>query len=939
VDLTKQGRRTILICVALSAVTLAAFWPVIGSGFISFDDLDYVTNNPHVTGGIRWSSVAWAFKTGHMANWHPVTWLSHMVDCQLYGLRAAGHHVTNLLFHVANTLLLFLLLQQVTRDGWRVTRREGELVTPPPPPLRDTRHPTRDTLCWPCFFVAALFALHPLHVESVAWVAERKDVLSTFFFLLTLLAYVKYVAGGRRPVGKGGSNKEEPRNNIQHPTSNIQHPISDAQHPASGIRHPASSIQHPASSIQHPASSIQHPASSIQHPVSNNTLDVSRFTFHVSRFYLLSLLFFALGLMSKPMLVTVPFVLLLLDYWPLRRMQNPSPRAFSLQPLAFSLLDKPGNAQLSTLNPQPSPRPFSLQPLAFSLLDKLPFFALSAASCVVTFLVQQGAGATTSLGVLPLEFRISNALISYVRYALKMVWPANLAVLYALPTQWPAAWVAGAALVLAGVSVLALRLARKAPWFAFGWFWYLGTLVPVIGIVQVGQQAMADRYSYIPLIGLFVAIAWGGAAAGARWPRIRGWLAAVAVAALVVCGGLTWRQTGYWRSSTSLFEHALAVTRDNYVAHNNLGVLLLDGGDLAGAESHFAEAVRIKPNYPDGLGNLATCRQRQGRLAEAEDLFARSLKSRPTAAVHYDLAILLAQEGKIEEAYAHYEAALRLKPEFAEAWYNLGALESKRGRPAEAARDYAAALHLKAGDVEAHLSLGALLAGEKKFEEAEAHFQAALQTAPDNPDAHFNLAAALNAKGDYAGAAVQFAEVCRLRPEDVEARKSLGLALLYQGKMPEAAGQFCEVLRAQPDARMHYYLGLALDSQGQAEEAVVHYREAVRLSPNTALYLNDLAWLRATNPKAELRDGAEAVRLAELACELSGGKEARFWGTLDAAYAEAGRFADAQATAAKTRELALASREPELAGQAEQRMALYRAGKPYRAPAPVKPAP
>jgi tetratricopeptide (TPR) repeat protein len=558
---------------------------------------------------------------------------------------------------------------------------------------------------------------------------------------------------------------------------------------------------------------------------------------------------------------------------------------------------------------------------------------------VVTFLVQQGAGATTSLGVLPLEFRISNALISYVRYALKMVWPANLAVLYALPTQWPAAWVAGAALVLAGVSVLALRLARKAPWFAFGWFWYLGTLVPVIGIVQVGQQAMADRYSYIPLIGLFVAIAWGGAAAGARWPRIRGWLAAVAVAALVVCGGLTWRQTGYWRSSTSLFEHALAVTRDNYVAHNNLGVLLLDGGDLAGAESHFAEAVRIKPNYPDGLGNLATCRQRQGRLAEAEDLFARSLKSRPTAAVHYDLAILLAQEGKIEEAYAHYEAALRLKPEFAEAWYNLGALESKRGRPAEAARDYAAALHLKAGDVEAHLSLGALLAGEKKFEEAEAHFQAALQTAPDNPDAHFNLAAALNAKGDYAGAAVQFAEVCRLRPEDVEARKSLGLALLYQGKMPEAAGQFCEVLRAQPDARMHYYLGLALDSQGQAEEAVVHYREAVRLSPNTALYLNDLAWLRATNPKAELRDGAEAVRLAELACELSGGKEARFWGTLDAAYAEAGRFADAQATAAKTRELALASREPELAGQAEQRMALYRAGKPYRAPAPVKPAP
>jgi tetratricopeptide (TPR) repeat protein len=545
----------------------------------------------------------------------------------------------------------------------------------------------------------------------------------------------------------------------------------------------------------------------------------------------------------------------------------------------------------------------------------------------------------SSLEALPLEFRISNALISYLRYALKMVWPANLAVFYPLPRAWPPEWVAGAALVVVVVSVLALRLARRAPWLAFGWFWYLGTLVPVIGIVQVGQQAMADRYSYIPLIGLFVVVAWAGAEAARRWPKTRPWLAAGALAALAVCGGLTWRQTACWKSSTSLFEHALAATRDNYVAHNNLGALLSKAGDLAGAESHFAEAVRIKPNYAEGLGNLGSCREKQGRSAEAEELFARSLKAHPTAEAHYNLAILLTQQGRIEEAHAQYEAALRLKPKYVEAWYNLGTLESKQGRPAEAARDYAEALRLKPGHVESHLSLGAMLAGEKKFEEAMAHFRAVLKTAPDNADAHFNLAAALNAQGDYAGAEIHFAEACRLHPEDVEARKSLGLALLYQGKMAEAAAQFREVLRAQPDARMQYCLGLALDSQGQAAEALVHYREAARLSPGEPLYLNVLAWFLATNPKPELRNGPEAVRLAEKACQLSGGKEARLWGTLDAAYAEVGRFADAQATAAKARDLALAAGQPDIARQAEERMALYRAGKPYRMAAPAKPGP
>lgn len=801
----KQRRHAVLACLLLAALTLAAFAPTRLNGFVSYDDRDYVAENPHVQGGLNWAGAVWAFGTGYAGNWHPLTWLSHMMDVQLFGLRAAGHHGTSLLLHAANVILLFLLLRRLTGMFWR-------------------------SLC-----VAALFALHPLRVESVAWVAERKDVLSGFFFLLTLCAYARY-AQVQSPVASNGATQHEARN-----TRLI--------------------------------------------------------------FYLLSLLFFALGLMSKPMLVTLPFVLLLLDYWPLRRLSVPLSQHSATSPLRL-------------------------------VLEKFPFFALATASCVVTFVIQRGAGAVSSIEAMPLELRLSNAAISCVRYASKMVWPAGLAAFYPMPAGWPAAWVAGALLVLAGVSALAVCSARKAPWFLFGWCWYLGTLVPVIGIVQVGQQALADRYSYIPLIGLSVAVVWAGGEMAARWPGIGKWLAAGALMAIAACALLTWKQTGYWRNSASLFGHALAVTRDNYVAHNNLGAVLMDEGNLAVAEEHFAEAVRVKCNYPEGLGNLGLCRLKQGRLEEAAGLLERSLDVRPTAVVHYNLANLLSQQGKLDEAQAHYETALRLKPEFVEAWYNLGLLEAKRGRPAEAVRDYETALRLRPDHAESHLSLGTLLAAEHRGEEALAHFRAAVRAAPENADAHFNLAFALNGIGDYAGAAEHYAEVCRLHPEDAEARSNQALALLCAGQMARAAELYREVLRVRPAAPAHYYLGLALDSMGRAEEAVVHYREALRLGPDTPLYLNDLAWALATSPKSELRDGIEAVRLARRACELTGGREARFCGTLDAAYAEAGRFTDALAMAAQTRELALTAGQPDIARQAEERMVFYRAGKPWRTAPP-----
>ena len=704
--------------------------------------------------------------------------------------------------------------------------------------------------------VAALFALHPLRVESVAWVSERKDVLSGFFFLLTLWAYVRYVQSTE--CGVCGVRSAE---------CGVRSTESEGQSPEAR-RRPIFPLLSP---LFHPPSSL---------------------------FYPLSLLCFALGLMSKPMLVTVPFVLLLLDYWPLGRMQKEEGRM------------QKGEADSATRNPQHAILHRSATPPLRLVLEKLPFFALAAASCVVTFIAQRGAGAVHSLETMSLGFRIANALISYVRYVGKMVWPAKLAVFYPPPAEWPALWVALAALGLAGVSALALRLARRAPWLAFGWFWYVVTLLPVIGLVQVGQQAMADRYTYIPLIGLSVVAVWGGADLACRWARrAPALLAACAVAALAACGVLTWRQTGFWRDSTSLFEHALAVTRDNFVAHNNRGVVLLNEGKLAAAQQHFTEAVRIKPNYPEGLGNLALCRLKEGRTAEAAELLERSLQGRATV----------------------------------EVWYNRGLMEEQRGRAAEAERAYAKALRLWPNHVPSRLAMGILLTGQNRGEEALGHFQAAVRAAPDNADAHFNLAFALNCRGEFADAAAHYAEACRLRPEDVEARQNLALALLDAGRITEAAEQLREALRLRPDARMHHYLALVLDSQGQAAEALTHYRDAARLGPDTPLYLNDLAWLLASNPKAELRDGAEAVRLAERARDLTGGKEARCWGTLDAAYAEVGRFADALTAAAKARDLAQASGQTDIALQAEQRMAIYREGKPFRAaasaPAPTDPNP
>jgi Flp pilus assembly protein TadD len=607
----------LLLCLLLVAAVLAVYWQVWSYDFINLDDPLYVTNNRNVQAGLSRESVVWAFTTTHAANWHPLTWLSHMLDCQLYGLNPKGHHLANVFFHLLNTLLLFLVLQRMTGTLWR----SG--------------------------LVAALFALHPLHVESVAWVAERKDVLSTFFWMLTIWAYSRYV--------------DRPK---------------------------------------------------------------------LAR-YLLTLLAFTLGLMAKPMLVTLPFVLLLLDYWPLERIQGG-------QLHTAASAETPLSSRLSKL---------SLQALRL-IWEKVPFFVLAAASSVVTFLAQKSGEAIGSFDLFPLKIRLANALVSYIRYIGKMIWPQKLAVFYPHPDHILSMWqIVGAGLLLATVSLLVTKAGRRYPYLTVGWLWYLGTLVPVIGLVQVGAQAMADRYTYVPLIGLFIIIAWGGGDVVAKW-RYRRIVLTVAIGTLILAVmTCTASQVKHWRNSITLFEHALEVTTDNYVAHNNLGNEMTVQGEFDEAIAHYLEALRIKPHYAGAHNNLAVVLARQGRFDQAILHYSEALRLKADSAeTHNNLGVALVQLGKIDAAIAHYIRALELQPNYAEAHNNMGNALAEQGNLDDAVFHFYRALELSSGYPKAHNNLGVALARQGKFDEAISHFNEALRLQPDYTQARVNLEIAMQEK-------------------------------------------------------------------------------------------------------------------------------------------------------------------------------------------------
>jgi tetratricopeptide (TPR) repeat protein len=746
---------TLLVCALLGAVTLAAFWPVIHYGFVTADDPVYVLENPAVRAGLTWKGIVWAFTTQYAGNWHPLTWLSHMLDVQLFGLNAGGHHLTSLLLHVANTVLLFWVLKRVTGTLWRSV------------------------------FVAALFGVHPLHVESVAWVAERKDVLSTFFFLLTLLTYAFYVKGSGASAQAPVTARKE---------SAIVAATVDGQNSGSESG--------------------------------------TRMFWHWA-----ALLCFALGLMCKPMLVTLPFVLLLLDYWPWER--------------------------------------FKVRTVAALVREKLGFFALSAASCIITFVVQRNAQAVVALGYLSPHTRGLNALTAYFLYLKKTVWPRDLAVFYPYSYSPSLELVAASLLVMVGISIVAFRNRRQHPWFAVGWLWYLGTLVPVIGIVQVGSQSMADRYTYIPLIGIFLLVTWGAVELATHWQVRKMVLAAAGWLVVGACAGLTFGQVRYWENSETLFRHALAVTTDNAVAHYLLGGILAKQGKIKEAETNLVEAVRLNPNY---------------------------------APAYSDLGDILVAEGKIEEGIKYIRAAIAIKPDYAHGHYNLG---------------WALAL-------------------QGKLEEAVAEYRIALQLDPESPKSlnyRDDLAVILAKLGRTAEAAVQFQQVLKLNPADAPAHWRYGMLLARTGKLNEAIAHLQESVRLEPNLQAQQDLAFLLRTAGQPQAAAKVYREMLRVKPDSLQALNNLAWILAVNPSDAVRNGPEAVRLAERACQLTGSREPLFLGTLSAAYAEAGRFEDAIRIAGKANDLAVAAGNQALAAQIQQLLNLYRAGKPFHENAPMNTTP
>ena len=530
---TPDKRTRILAGCLLVAMTLLVFHGVLGNGFVEYDDNHYITENPIVQAGLTPESIRWAFTDSHTGYAHPLTWLSHMLDCQIWGLNPRGHHLTSLILHVVNTLLILLFFSRVTKDFWK------------------------------SWFVAALFAVHPLHVESVAWVAERKDVLSGCFWALTLIAYAAY---------------------------------AEKRNPAR---------------------------------------------------YLAVLLLFALGLMAKPMIVTLPFVLLLIDYWPLRRECR----------------------------------------LAVLVAEKVPLLVLSAASCVVTYLGAKNSGTVMSLVGVSFFGRVSNAVVAYVSYLVKMVWPYGLAVYYPLQSAQPLWLAAACALFLVVVSAWAVYAWRRRPYLLVGWLWFLGTLVPVIGLLQVGGQAMADRYTYIPLIGVFVMIVWSV-------PDFRGRCAAGALI-LVALMALATVQVGYWRDSVSLFRHALAGGGNTSIINYNLGVALAKQGRNKEAIVEYREALRLFPGYAEAHSNLGDALYAIGDLAGAIQQYREAIDLNPElAAPRGGLGVVLAMQGHVDEALPHLLKAVALEPSNIEYQCNCARALSDSGRYAEAVTHYRQALSL-----------------------------------------------------------------------------------------------------------------------------------------------------------------------------------------------------------------------------------------------------
>ena len=779
-----------------------------------------MTENPYVRSGLNANSLAWAFQTSTAGNWHPVTWISHFLDVQFFGVEPGLHHLTNILLHSANVALLFLLLRKMTGAVWRSA------------------------------LVAAFFGWHPAHVESVAWIAERKDVLSAFFWMLTLWAYVRFAE---------------------------------------------------------------------EFKIQNSKFKI---------FYALALLFFALGLMSKPMIVTLPLVLLLLDFWPLRRfslagMSRPwlVGRAVPCPPQDGDATVVPlpipdggqgtarptiGNAPATDTWPagpvaspenNPSGTPvWPCRPLSRLLVEKIPFLALSAICCVLTVWAQQRSNAVASVQEISLSHRLIHVFVSYYDYLALLIFPRHLAIFYPYPLHEQTIRAVGGLAALAAISALAFLQLRRRPWLAVGWLWFVGMLVPVIGVVQVGGQAFADRYTYLPFVGLFICAVWAGAELARRIPAVK-FLAPVVAAAMLAA--TAW-QIPIWKNTRTVFEHAVSVTQSNYLALTLLGSLRAEDGDWDGAIPLYQEALRDNQNYAEAHFFLARADDHQGRTDEAIREYERALRINPSfEQARIFLGLLLASEKQYDRAAAQYEAVLKINPRSAPAHNDLARLLQSQGRLEESVRHYTAALQYDPSLAEAHNNLGILDVQQGRLAEGTTELQEALRLHPRNEETEYNLALALNEQGQWRDALVLWQRLAPARPKDSAAQFQCGRALAGLGKTREAMSQFAA---------------------------------ALLLTPDSAEALQALAWILSTDPHSELRNGGEAVPMAEKACQLTDRRQPVMLVTLAAAYAEAGRFDEAVAAARQGRDLAAAQGQKEMENKAGLVLAAAQAGHPFRKP-------
>jgi tetratricopeptide (TPR) repeat protein len=726
----KRIDRSLLICLGLIAAVVAAYWRVGSFGFLNYDDIYIFSTNPYVRNGLAWDSIVWGATTCYYEYWHPLMWWSHMMDCQLFGMNAGAHHLVNLAFHVTNTVLVFAVFRRMTGKVWRSA------------------------------VVAALFGLHPLHVESVAWLSERKDLLSSFFWLLSVWAYVRYVEGVR------------------------------AQSPKARVA------------------------------------------------FRMSLLFFVLGLLSKPMVVTLPFVLLLLDYWPLGRMPDFRSRISDFK------AGKTKDAVLSLLD------------------EKRPFFALMVLFCCTTWYSVKLGNKFPTLMVAPRSVRLENIPVAYVRYLWKTVFPRDLAVLYPMPAQLPWWQPAAALVLLIFISWVAAR-AYRARYLFFGWFMFLGVLAPTIGIVQVGAQALADRYTYLPSIGLFAGMVWAVAEA---WERFR-WrpfiLGTVTTMILGACGWLSFVQTQYWHDSTALWTHCIAAGSESIVADQDLGMAYFDAGENDKALERLQAALRFDPNNPVVNLSYGEALLRAGQPKEATNHLAITLQSNPQSGeAHQYFGNALLALGDKEGAVAELGEAIRWSP-VASAYTDMGRALSAQGNSDEALKYYTIAVNMAPEDAAAHFYRGMENLKRGLPEQAEADLEKAVELNPGQVSFH-----------------VKLAEV--------------------------------------------------YSQEHRTDRAIPEYRKALELDPKNIEALNNLAWILATTPEARFRNGAEAVELAQRACEQTSWQQTVYVGTLAAAHAEAGDFDKAAQMSQKACELASAHGEKDLLQANQALLEQFKKQQPHR---------